>query len=91
VEPEYPRSAFARGIEDTIPIRVLVCRSGRVLDAWALPSFRGFPTPDAEPIEYDPKLVEAALAAVRQYVFSPGIVGGNAVAVHVETQVAFRR
>jgi hypothetical protein len=91
VEPEYPRSAFARGIEDTIPIRVLVCRSGRVLDAWALPSFRGFPTPDAEPIEHDPKLVEAALAAVRQYVFSPGIVGGNAVAVHVETQVAFRR
>ncbi|MEO5618063.1 MAG: hypothetical protein ABIS67_09845, partial [Candidatus Eisenbacteria bacterium] len=38
VEPEYPRSASARGIEDTIPVRALVCRTGRVLDAHALPS-----------------------------------------------------
>jgi hypothetical protein len=91
VEPEYAKSAFARGIEDTIPIRVLVCRSGHVLDAWALRSFRGLPTPNAEPIEHDPKLVEAALAAVRQYVFNPGIVGGHAVAVFVDTQVVFRR
>ena len=89
VEPEYPRSAFVRGIEDTIPIRALVCRSGRVLDAYLVPSFvdRG----DTQPIERDPKLVEAAIAAVRQYVFKPGLVSGQAVALWVGTPVAFRR
>lgn len=89
VEPEYPRSAFTRGIEDTIHVRMLVCRSGRVLDAYALPSYRDL-GPNPEPVEHDPKLVEAALAATRQYVFSPGIVNGHAVAVMVVTAVAFR-
>ena len=91
VEPEYPRSAFARAVEDTIPIKALVCRSGRVLDAYALPSYRGIVDANAQPIERDPKLVEAAVAAVRQYVFSPGRVGGQAVALWVNTAVAFRR
>ena len=91
VEPEYPRGAFARGIEDTIPIRMLVCRSGRVLDAIALPSYRGLPGTNPDPVEHDPKLVDAAIAAARQYVFSPGMVGGHAVAVWVATPVAFRR
>jgi len=87
VEPEYPRSAFSRGIEDTIYVKALVCRSGRVLDARALISLRDIST---QPIEHDPKLVEAALSAVRQYVFSPGMIGGAAVAVWVNTAVAFR-
>lgn len=91
VEPEYPRSDFARGIEDTIPIRMLVCRSGRVLDAFALPSYRGFPEVSLDPVEHDPKLVDAAIAAARQYVFSPGMVGGHAVAVWVDAPVTFRR
>ena len=90
VEPEYPRSALARGVEDTISITALVCRSGRVLDAYALPSYLGTGA-NAQPIEHDPKLVEAAVAAVRQYVFIPGKVGGQAVALWVSTAVAFRR
>ena len=87
-EPEYPRSAWVRGVEDTIHIRALVCRSGRVLDAFALPSYRDIRD---EPIERDPKLVEAAVAAVRQYVFKPGLLAGQPVALWINTAVAFRR
>lgn len=88
VEPEYPRSVFVRGIEDTIPMKALVCRSGRVLDAFALPTFANLG--DLQPIERDPKLVEAAIAAVRQYVFKPGLAAGQAYAVWVGVPVAFR-
>jgi hypothetical protein len=89
VEPEYPPSAFARGIEDTIPVAVLVCRSGRVLDAYVPLTFTH--PGDAEPIERDPKLVDAALAAVRQYVFKPALVAGQPIATWVHTNVSFRR
>lgn len=89
VAPEYPRSDFVRGVEDTIAIAALVCRSGRVLDAYARTRYRG--THDLQPIEDDAKLVEAALAAVRQYVFSPGMVSEHAVAEWVENVVVFRR
>jgi hypothetical protein len=91
VQPDYPRSTFVRGVEDTIPVKVLVCRSGRVLDAVALVSYPNPITANPEPIERDPKLVEAALAAARQYIFRPGMIGGQPVAVWVVTAVAFRR
>jgi hypothetical protein len=89
VEPDYPRSAVVRGIEATIHCNALVCRSGRVLDAVALQRQRG--TTASQPIEDDPKLVEAAIAAVEQYLFKPGMVSGHPVAVWVTTQVVFRR
>lgn len=89
--PEYPRSSFVRGVEDTVPVRALVCRTGRVLDAVALPSYRGMPGANAVPVERDPKIVEAALAAVRQNVFSPGLVAGQPAAVWVHVGVSFRR
>jgi hypothetical protein len=88
VDPEYPRSAFARGVEDTLTVQAFVCRTGRVLDAYVPPAYldvRG------DPIERDPKLVEAALAAVRQYIFKPGMVAGQPVAFWIATPVAFRR
>lgn len=90
VEPDYPRSAFVRGVEDTVHVRALLCRNGRVLDAHALTSYRDTPT-GMEPIERDPKLVDAAVAAVKKYIFSPGMVSGQAVALWVNTAVAFRR
>lgn len=89
VEPEYPRSEFVRRVEDTIPVRSLVCRSGRVIDAYVPQRFRG--PAGTEPIESDPGLVEAALTAARQYVYSPGMVAGHAIAVWVDTFIAFRR
>lgn len=89
VEPEYPRSTFNRGIEDTIVCRALVCRSGRLLDVVHVPRFRG---PEAlQQIQDDPKLVEAALAAVRQYAFSPALAAGQPVAGWVDTFVLFHR
>lgn len=90
VEAEYPRSALVRGVEDTVHVRALLCRSGRVLDAYALTAYRDTPA-GMEPIERDAKLADAAVAAVRQYVFSPGMVGGQAVAVWIHTAVVFRR
>ena len=89
VEPEYPRSAFVRGVEDTIPMKALLCRSGRVLDAFAIPSYVNIG--DLQPIERDPKLVEAAITAVRQYVFKPALAAGQAYAVWVGLSVPFRR
>lgn len=91
VEAEYPRSPFVRGVEDTIHFKALLCRSGRVLDAYALPSYRDIVPGGMQPIEHDPKLVEAALVAVRQYVFRPGRKDGQAVALWIHTAVAFRR
>ena len=85
VEPVYPRSAFVRGVADTLAIRALVCRTGRVLDAVALPRYRD--TLDPAPIDEDPKLVEAALTAVLHYVFNPGTAGGQAMAAWVNIGV----
>ena len=83
VAPDYPRSALARGFEQVIVVQTLVCKSGNVLDAQALPVRRD------PPEENDPKLVEAAVAAVRQYVFRPASVNGQAVAVVVHVSVKF--
>jgi hypothetical protein len=71
VLPVYPRSAFVRGITDSVHVRYLVCRTGQVLDALALPKYRDTPT-GLELIPYDATLVDAALDAVRQYVHDPG-------------------
>ena len=89
VEPEYPRSAYVRGVEDTLQVKMLVCRSGRVLDAFVLQRFRDLTT--FEPIESDPKLVEAAEGAARQFVFKPGLVAGSPVAAWVISTIQFRR
>jgi hypothetical protein len=87
VEPEYPQSDFVRGVKDVIPVQAVVCRSGHVIDAFGLASYRD--TSDPEPIHHDPKLVEAAVAAVRQYVFSPAMSKGVAVACKVTVPIAF--
>ena len=88
VEPVYPRSDFVRGVEDTFLINALVCRSGSVLDAYAVPRHRD--RFDLEPIRDDPKLVEVAITAVRQYRFRPAKSGAQAEAVWVAVPVIFR-
>lgn len=88
VDAVYPRSAFARGVESTLTVQAFICRTGRVLDAYVPPTYLD---PRGEPIERDPKLVEAALAAVRQYVFRPATLAGKPVSVYFATPVAFRR
>jgi hypothetical protein len=88
VPPDYPRSDLARGIEDTIPVVALLCRTGHVLDAYTPLSYVN--VGDLQPIQHDPKLVEAAIAAVRQYVFTPAMKSGQAIATWITIPVAFR-
>lgn len=86
VEPEYPPSARARGLADVIPVSMLVCRTGRVLDAYALTASR---YADPAPPPHDPALIEAALAACRQWIFQPALSGGQPYAVWVSAPVRF--
>jgi len=79
VEPVYPRSDFVRGVEETVWVQALICRSGRVIHV-----------APASPTQRDPKLIEAALAAVRQYVFKPATAAGEPVAASVGVPVIFR-
>jgi hypothetical protein len=58
-----------------------------VLDAYALPRFRSLNDP--QPIEDDPKLVDAAIDAVKQYLFQPATSDGQPVAVWVGVRVSF--
>jgi hypothetical protein len=88
VEMQYPRSAQARGVEDTLMVMVLVCRTGHVLDAYAPYSYERIG--DLHPIERDAKLVEAALAAARQFVFKPGLKSGQAMATWLGVPMSFR-
>jgi hypothetical protein len=88
-EPNYPASARARGLEDTIPVHALVCATGRVIFAYVPASYLS-PGPGAVPIERDPKLVEAAIEAALRYVFQPCHAAGNAYATWVSFAVPFR-
>lgn len=89
VEPVYPRIGLARGIQDTIPVMTMVCRSGRVIEAHALAAYRTLESPML-PIERDPLAVQAAIDAARQFVFRPARSSGQPVAVHVLVAVIVR-
>jgi hypothetical protein len=89
VEPDYPRPEAVRGVVDTITVIALVCRTGRVLDAYVPTSYADREL--TQPIGQDPKIIEAALQAVRQYEFRPATSGGIPVATLVVTPVHFTR
>ncbi len=83
---DIPRSDIARGVEDHIPVVALLCRSGHVLDAYVPPSYVN--VGDLQPIQHDPRLVEAAIAAVRQYVFSPAMKSGQPIATWITIPIS---
>lgn len=85
--PDYPRSARARAIEDTIPVVALVCATGRVIDVYVPANYRDR---RGEPIDHDPGLIQAAMDAVRRYRFKPCRVAGAPQAVWATTIVPFR-
>jgi TonB family protein len=62
VEPEYPKWAEARGLKGSLVVNALLCRSGRVLDAWVTWPEGAEPVPDLESL---------ALSAVRKWSFTP--------------------
>jgi len=78
VPAEYTASARARGIEGVVLVIALVCQSGRVLDAYALP----YSSPD-------PALEAAAVDAARQWVFKPALLAGQPLAVWVNIPFRF--
>jgi TonB family protein len=62
VAPEYPKWAEARGLQGSLVVNALLCRSGRVLDAWVTWPESATPVPELE---------ELALVAARKWSFTP--------------------
>jgi len=73
----YPEAARRAELELDLPLELVVSRQGRVLTATAL-AHPGY------------GLEQAALAAVRSYVFIPARRGGRAVAVKMRWMMQFR-
>ncbi len=75
VPPVYPDAARAAGVKGTVLVQALVGKDGRVAEAKIVKSI--------------PELDEAAVNAVRQWVFKPALSGGKPVAVWVAVPVRF--
>jgi len=75
VKPAYPDLARDAGVDGTVMLRVLVGKDGRVKDVHVDRSI--------------PLLDDAAVAAVKQWVFTPALVNDHAIAVWVAVPVRF--
>ena len=75
VAPVYPEAARRAGVEGTVIVQALVGVDGRVRNTTVIKSIPG--------------LDDAALEAVRQWVFKPASTGGKPVAVWVAVPVRF--
>jgi hypothetical protein len=86
-DPEYPKVAVSRGLTDVVPVRVLLCTSGRVLAAYPLTSYDD----NRLPIEHPRVLTEAAVTIASSRTFAPLLQAGRPVAGWIHVQVAFRQ
>jgi serine/threonine-protein kinase len=77
VEPVYPEAARKAGIEGFVILEVTTDSRGRVANVKVLRSLKGFD--------------EAAVAAVRQYVYEPVLVKGKPRGVIFSTTVFFKK
>ena len=75
VPPIYPRDARAAGIQGTVTIEATIDRDGSVQDALVLQGV--------------PELNDAALQAVRQWVYTPTLLSGSPVAIVMTVTVTF--
>jgi protein TonB len=73
--PEYPDLARSAGVDGTVMVQALVGKDGRVKDTKVVKSI--------------PMLDEAAVKAVRQWVFKPALSNNKPVAVWVAVPVKF--
>ncbi len=78
VDPLYPPVAKAAKMQGAVYVQAIIARDGQVRDATAV---GGAPFP---------VLREAALAAVRQWVYEPTVVNGEPVDVQLSIQINFR-
>ena len=77
VEAEYPEAARLQGASGIVIVEAMIGRKGEVAAVHILRGVKG--------------LDDAALDAVRQWVYEPTFVGGKAVPVLVTLTVNFRR
>jgi protein TonB len=77
VEPAYPHSAVAIRLGGTVVLQCIVDKSGSVRDAQVVTSSH-------------PAFNEPALAALRQWRFSPGIFRGKPVETYFELTIRFQ-
>jgi hypothetical protein len=87
VDPEYPRAAVSRGLTDVVPLRVLLCTSGRVLAAYPQTSYDD----NRQPIEHERILTEAAVAIASSRKFAPLLRDGTPAAGWIHVDVFFRQ
>ena len=78
VKPDYPSMAREAGVEGLVLVRVLVGRNGRVIDVRLSEK------------QQIPLLNEAALAAARKWVFTPGLANGHPVTCWTAIPFRFR-
>jgi protein TonB len=74
--PQYPPDAFTKKIQGTVVVEILIDAKGKVVRALVVQSV--------------PMLDAAALQTVYQWVFSPAIKNGRAVASKATAPVTFR-
>src|SRR5215472_3895915 len=74
-EPVYPAGAFAKGIEGTVTLDVVIGRDGKVLSV--------------EPITGAALLAEAASEAVKAWIFRPTKLNGRPVEIAIQIEINF--
>lgn len=77
VSPVYPRAAIAAKLNGAVTVEAIIDKSGRVREAHVIRSTSAI---------FD----QAALDAVRQWVFAPGTYGGRAVDTIFQLNVSFQ-
>ena len=75
VKPDYPQDAFVKKVQGVVYVEILIDSGGRVVRTRITRSI--------------PLLDDAAVAAVRQWIFSPAIKGGQPVATVAMAPVTF--
>lgn len=86
-DAEYPKVAVRRGLTDVVPVRVLLCTSGRVLAAYPQTSYDD----NRQPIDHERILTEAAVAVASSRTFAPLLRDGTPAAGWIYVDVAFRQ
>jgi TonB family protein len=76
VEPEYPNDAKAAGIQGTVRFTALIGKDGTLRNLQLLSGH--------------PMLVQAATDAVKQWVYQPTSIDGEAIEVQTQIEVNFR-
>jgi TonB family protein len=77
VKPVYPPAMQQAGLEGVVPLEATIDRTGAVISARVLSS------------QVHPDFADAALAAVRQWRFSPTLLNGTPVEVRVSVEISF--